>query len=136
MRRYKLDEKEFSEINITPLTDIMLVLLIIFMITSPLLISGMFQVKLPQSINSDTEVNKGVEVFLSDKGEISVDNKKLMLGELPGFLKVEFKQRNNYEVIVKADKNVLHGSFINLLDKIKEAGATKLLIATSKVETK
>ena len=70
MRRHKLDEKEFSEINITPFTDVVLVLLIIFMITSPFLISGSFKVKLPQSANSETEINKGVEIYLDEKNQI------------------------------------------------------------------
>ena len=49
MRRYKIDEKEFSEINITPFTDVVLVLLLIFMIASPFLVVGALKVKLPEA---------------------------------------------------------------------------------------
>ena len=69
MRRYRLDQKEFSEINITPFTDVVLVLLIIFMITSPFLITGSFKVKLPQSTSAETDINKGVEVYMDEKND-------------------------------------------------------------------
>jgi biopolymer transport protein ExbD len=131
-RRYQLQEKEFSEINITPFTDVILVLLIIFMITSPFLISGSFKVKLPESVNSDSEINRSAEVFLNEGNEIYVNDKQVTLTELPVYLQLEFFNKGNREVIVKADKNVRHGSFVKLLDALKQGGATKLLIATTK----
>ena len=132
-RRYTLPEKEFSEINITPFTDVILVLLIIFMITSPFLISGAFNIKLPKAVSADTQVNQGVEVYLSEKNEIIINNVIVPPAALAQTLKVDFLTRNNTEVVVKADKNVLHGNFVKLLDLIKTAGATKILIATTKV---
>ncbi len=133
-RRYQLQEKEFSEINITPFTDVILVLLIIFMITSPFLISGSFKVKLPESVNSESEINRSAEVFLNEANEIYVNDKKVTIEELPVYLQLEFFNKGNREVIVKADKNVRHGSFVKLLDALKQGGATKLLIATTKIE--
>jgi biopolymer transport protein ExbD len=135
MRRHKLDEKEFSEINITPFTDVVLVLLIIFMITSPFLISGSFKVKLPQSANSETEINKGVEIYLDEKNQIYINNKTVAFQEVPWYLQNEFNRTGLREVIIKADKNVKHGSFVQLLDQLKKAGATKLLIATTRIES-
>jgi biopolymer transport protein ExbD len=135
MRRHQLSEKEFSEINITPFTDVVLVLLIIFMITSPFLITGSFKVKLPQSTNSDTEITKGAEIYLNDRNEISINGKIVSYAELYSTLQNEFNRTGTKEVIVKADKNVRHGSFIQLLDALKSAGAVKLLIATTRVET-
>lgn len=135
MRRLKLEEKEFSEINITPFTDVVLVLLIIFMITSPFLITGSYKVKLPQSSNSETEMNNGVEVFLNDKNEITINNKLISYKELTRFIQNEFVNKGTRDVIIKADKNVRHGSFVQLLDVLKKAGAVKLLIATTRIET-
>lgn len=134
MRRYQLNEKEFSEINITPFTDVCLVLLIIFMITSPFLVVGSFKVKLPQSVNSDANVNNGTEVFMNEKTEISINGKLISYAELSSYLQSEFSKKGSTDVIVKADKNVRHGSFIQLLDALKKAGATKLLIATTRTE--
>lgn len=132
-RRFKLEEKEFSEINITPFTDVILVLLIIFMITSPFLMSGSFKVKLPESTTAESEISQAAEVYLNDANEIFVNNQKITLEELPVFMGVEFSRKGNKDVIVKADKNVKHGTFIQMLDALKKSGAAKLLIAASKI---
>lgn len=135
MRRYKIDEKEFSEINITPFTDVVLVLLIIFMITSPFLITGSYKVKLPQSTNSETDMTKGIEVYLTEKNEVIINNKIIQLQDVQWNVKNEFESLGTKDVIIKADKNVKHGSFIQLLDELKKAGAIKLLISTTRIET-
>ena len=132
-RRYSLPEKEFSDINITPFTDVILVLLIIFMITSPFLISGAFNIKLPKAVSAETQLNQGVEIYLSDKNEIIINSVVVSPAELATTLKVDFLTKNSTEVIVKADKNVLHGNFVKLLDLVKIAGASKILIATTKI---
>jgi biopolymer transport protein TolR len=132
MRRYKLDDKEFSEINITPLTDVILVVLIIFMITSPLLITGTLKVKLPQASSSETTMNSDIQIFLNDKDQIFLDDKIVDITELPAELQADFIQKNNKEVIIKADKDAIYGNVVQLLDAIKNAGATKLLMATLK----
>ncbi len=132
MRRYKLDDKEFSEINITPLTDVILVVLIIFMITSPLLITGALKVKLPKASSSETTINNDIQVYLNDKDQIYLDDKLVDITELPADLQADFIQKNNREVIIKADKNAVYGNVVALLDAIKTAGATKLLMATLK----
>ena len=136
MRRYKIDEKEFSEINITPFTDVVLVLLIIFMITSPFLITGSYKVKLPQSTNSETDMSKGVEVYLTENNEVVINSKVIQLQDVQWNVKNEFESLGTKDVIIKADKNVRHGSFIQLLDELKKAGAIKLLISTTRIEIK
>ncbi len=132
MRRFKLDDKEFSEINITPLTDVILVVLIIFMITSPLLITGALKVKLPQASSSETTMNTDIQVYLNDKDQIFLNDKIVDITELPTELQADFIQKNNKEVIIKADKDAVYGNVVQLLDAIKNAGATKLLMATLK----
>ncbi len=132
MRRYKPDEKEFSEINITPLTDVILVVLIIFMITSPFLITGALKVKLPQASSAKTTIRNDVEIYLTDKNQIYLDNKIVNISELPSELRADFVSKNNRDVIVKADKDAVYGSVVQLLDALKNAGATKLLMATIK----
>lgn len=132
MRRYKIDEKEFSEINITPFTDVILVVLIIFMITSPFLITGALKVKLPQSSSAETTVNNSIEVYLNAQNQIFLNNKQVDITQLPSDLQTDFIQKNNRDVIVKADKDAIYGNVVQLLDALKNAGATKLLMATMK----
>jgi biopolymer transport protein ExbD len=132
MRRFKIDEKEFSEINITPLTDVVLVLMLIFMIASPFLIVGAFKVKLPNASTSESVNNKNIEVFLDSSNKIYLDNRNVTMSEL--LLQIQLKLQTNPDqsVIIKADKGVFHGNFISLLDELKKAGVTKFLIGTSK----
>jgi len=132
MRRYKIDEKEFSEINITPFTDVILVVLIIFMITSPFLITGALTVKLPQSSSSETTLNSSIEVYLNAQNQIFLNNKMMDISQLPASLQAEFIQKGSRDVIVKADKEAVYGNVVQLLDALKNAGASKLLMATLK----
>ena len=130
MRRYKLDEKEFSEINITPFTDVILVVLIIFMITSPFLITGALTVKLPQSSTAQTTINNNIQVYLNKQNQIFLNNQQVNISQLPTELQSEFIQKGNRDVIVNADKDAVYGNVVQLLDAIKNAGASKLLMAT------
>jgi biopolymer transport protein TolR len=132
MRRFEIDSKEFSEINITPFTDVVLVLLIIFMIASPILVTGALKIKLPVAESSETVVKKNIEVFINDKNEIYVNNKIVPVNQLETILKTEYSIKNNSEVIINGDNNITHGSFIHILDIVKRSGATKLLIGTIK----
>lgn len=132
MRRYKLEAKEFSEINITPFTDVVLVLLIIFMIASPFLVTGAMKVKLPQATTSENVVKKNVEVFVTGKNEIIVDEATIPENQLEDVLKVKYSIKGNNEVVVNADNTVTHGTFIRILDIVKRSGASKLLIGTIK----
>lgn len=132
MRRYKLEAKEFSEINITPFTDVVLVLLIIFMIASPFLVTGALKVKLPQATTSENVVKKNVEVFVTAKNEIIVDEATIPENQLEDVLKVQYSVKRNNEVVVNADNLVTHETFIRILDIVKRSGASKLLIGTIK----
>ncbi len=134
MRRFKIDEKEFSEINITPFTDVVLVLMLIFMFASPFLVVGAFKVKLPKATTAEAVNGKNIEVFLDSSNKLYLDNKNVAMPEL--LLQIQLKLKNNPEmpVIIKADKGVFHGNFIGLLDELKKAGVTKFMIGTSKKE--
>ena len=132
MRRFEIDSKEFSEINITPFTYVVLVLLIIFMIASPILVTGALKIKLPVAESSETIVKKNIEVFINDKNEIYVNDKVVPENQLETILKTEYSIKNNSEVIINGDSKITHGSFIHILDIVKRSGATKLLIGTIK----
>jgi len=133
MRRYRPDEKEFSEINIVPFTDVVLVLLLIFMIASPFLVVGALKVKLPEASTAESiNDNNNVEVFLDSANKIYMNNKYLTLQEL--MIQVQMKLQTNpaQGVVIKADKEVFHGNFIKLLDELKKVGVTKFLIGAAK----
>jgi biopolymer transport protein ExbD len=126
------DEKEFNEINITPLTDVVLVLLLIFMITSPILMTGMLKIKLPESAHAETQPqeNQNIVVSLTDKNELAVNGQAIKREELGALLHKELAAAPNAIVILDADKHALHGNVVDILDILKRAGAQKLAIGT------
>lgn len=133
MRRYKIDEKEFSEINITPFTDVVLVLLLIFMIASPFLVVGALKVKLPEASTAESiNDNKNVEIYLDSANKIYMNGKYHTMQELMIQIQMKLQTNPTQGVVIKADKEVFHGNFIKLLDELKKIGVTKFLIGATK----
>lgn len=122
-------DKIISEINITPLTDVMLVLLVIFMVTTPLLVMQSFKIKLPKAVSAETEAGKGITLSIATGGAVYLNNKGVKMEGLFDSIKSELKTVSDKTVIIKADKDVPHGTVIKVLDTAKRAGAEKLSIA-------
>jgi biopolymer transport protein ExbD len=132
MRRYRIEDKEFSEINITPFTDVVLVLLLIFMIASPFLVTGALKIKLPEASTSETLNERDIEIFMDSANKVYMDSKELSMSDLLMQVQIKLKVNPSQSVVIKADKEVFHGNFIYLLDELKKIGITKFLIGTSK----
>lgn len=119
-----------STINVTPLVDVMLVLLIIFMVTSPMMTQGI-DVNLPETKTALAKSSEDpVSLTVDKSGQIYVDDKKLEKSNLKVFLENLFKYRKNKEVIVRADRSVPYGSVIELLDMLRDIGITKIGMVT------
>jgi len=123
-----------AEINITPLTDIFLVLLIIFMITSSAMIESGGKVNLPKAVATQSE-SRGTTVTLSPKREIYVNQKKVSEEGLEAALKDVLNANANKIVILRGDKDVLLGDTVKVMSIIKRAGASEIAIA-AEVERK
>ena len=117
-----------AEINITPLTDIFLVLLIIFMITSSAMIESGGKVNLPKAVATQSE-SRGTTVTLTPKHEIYVNQKKVSEENLDAALKEALNQNQNKTVILRGDKDVLLGDTVKVMSIIKRAGASEIAIA-------
>ena len=117
-----------AEINITPLTDIFLVLLIIFMITSSAMIESGGKVNLPKAVATQSE-SRGTTVTLSPKHEIYVNQKKVTEEGLEAALKDALNANANKIVILRGDKDVLLGDTVKVMSIIKRAGASEIAIA-------
>ena len=123
-----------AEINITPLVDVVLVLLLIFMISAPVLQSGL-EVAIPKTrtVNALSEerlvvtINKDQNVFLQDK--------PVNVNELPARLKTSIGSDATRRVIyVRADEQVPFGAFASVMDAVKQAGITNISIVTRPVD--
>ena len=117
-----------AEINITPLTDIFLVLLIIFMITSSAMIESGGKVNLPKAVATQSE-SRGTTVTLTPKREIFVNQKKVSEENLEAALKDALNANANKIVILRGDKDVLLGDTVKVMTIIKRAGASEIAIA-------
>ena len=124
-----------SEINITPLTDIFLVLLIIFMITSSAMIESGGKVNLPKAVATQSE-SRGTTVTLTPKHEIYVNQKKVSEESFEAALKDALGANPNKIVILRGDKEVLLGDTVEVMSMIKRAGASEIAIAAEVERTK
>lgn len=121
----------FWEINITPLTDIFLVLLIIFMVTASVMIESATHVELPQAQNTSPE-NKGVIVTYTANHELFVNSKDVPERELEPELTEALKRVDAKIVIFQGDRTVLLGDMVKILDVAKAAGADQIAIAAKR----
>ena len=124
-----------AEINITPLTDIFLVLLIIFMITSSAMIESGGKVNLPKAVATKTE-SRGTTVTLTPKHEIYVNQKKVNEESLEPALKEALNTSADKTVILRGDRDVLFGDTVKVMSIIKRAGASEIAIAAEAERTK
>lgn len=118
----------FAEINITPLTDIFLVLLIIFMITSSAIVESGGRVNLPSAVATRTEP-RGTTVTITPSQEIFVNHKKVTEAELEETLKEALSKSPDRIVILRGDREVLLGEAVRVLSIVKRAGASEIAIA-------
>jgi biopolymer transport protein ExbD len=124
-----------AEINITPLTDIFLVLLIIFMITSSAMIESGGKINLPKAVATKSE-SRGTTVTLTPKHEIYVNQKKVNEENLEPALKDALNTSVDKTVILRGDRDVLFGDTVKVMSIIKRAGASEIAIAAEAERTK
>lgn len=122
-----------AEINITPLTDIFLVLLVIFMVTTTVIQDESKNIDLPVATESD-ETPEGVTVAVDDTGEILVNDRRVTNEELPAALKAALDVAKQKIVILRGDKGVLLGQAVDILDTAQRLGAKGIALATKQPE--
>ena len=121
----------FADINITPLTDIFLVLLIIFMVTTSVTIESAAHVDLPMAENTSPE-NKGVIVTYTSQHELFVNSKDVPERELVGSLREALAKVDPKMVVFQGDRKVLLGDMVRILNTAKAAGAVTIAIAAKR----
>ena len=122
-------KKYLAEINIIPLVDVVLVLLIIFMVTAPLLYRGI-DLKLPKSEINSIKAEEGKTISVSKEKQVYLDSKPVGLKELERSL-MSMKGRNpNLNFFFRADRDVPYGLVVQVLDIIKKAGIDRLGMVT------
>ncbi|MBW4055009.1 MAG: protein TolR [Proteobacteria bacterium] len=119
-----------AEINVTPLVDVMLVLLVIFMVTAPMMQQGV-QVNLPKAnTKAMNPAEESVVVSVDKNGKVFIDKDEVPAGDLRGRLSTMFASRTKKEVFLKADSTVPYGEVVRTMADIKGAGIERLGMVT------
>lgn len=119
-----------SEINVTPLVDVMLVLLIMFMVTTPLMQQGI-QVDLPKTSSTGLELNEEpLLIVIEANQKISIAKNPIALNHLGEKLKAIFKTRKNKQVFIQADRRVDYGVVAEAMAETKAAGISNIGLVT------
>lgn len=119
-----------SEINVTPFVDVMLVLLIMFMVTAPLMQQGI-EVDLPKTSATGVEMNdEPLVLVISDKKQVYIAKNKLPMHELRGRLQAIVKNRKNKQVYIQADRRVDYGVVAEVMAEVRAAGIFSIGLIT------
>jgi len=120
---------KMHDINVTNLVDVVLVILIVFMISAPLMQSGI-EVDLPKTKSADTETSDGVIVTIDEKGIAYIDDRIVKLDDFENKIKEAYDLASNKKVFLRADAKVTHGVVVDVMGRIKAAGITEVGLVT------
>ncbi|HEX2842429.1 protein TolR [Hyphomicrobium sp.] len=119
-----------SEINVTPMVDVMLVLLIIFMVAAPLLTVGV-PIELPQSQGKQLESNKEpLTISVSANGDVFIGETKVSIDEVAEKLKAIAKNGVDEQIFVRGDKGITYGTVMRVMGRISAGGFKKVSLVT------
>jgi biopolymer transport protein TolR len=129
------DSKEIlAEINVTPLVDICLVLVIIFMVTTALFLEPPFKVVLPPAHSSDTRGDGNIFVTIAADGSLAVNERRTDLGAFADIITYQILLSKSKRVVIRADQNTLSDKVLAVLAMIKDSGAHQISFGTDEVE--
>jgi biopolymer transport protein ExbD len=127
------DSDSINDINITPFVDVVLVLLVIFMVTAPMMVKETMNIKLPKGKNTERSKSKTLGISISRSGQVLVNGEQID-STLLYDLAVREKQANpDVQVLISADKESQHGAVIEVLDQVKSAGIKNFAFQIEKI---
>lgn len=121
-----------ADINIVPFVDIILVVLIIFMITTPFIVKPSININLPKAASGQDTAPSPLTISITADGKALLNGKNATDEELATFAKSAIESKPETQAIISADKDVSHGRVITVIDLIKTAGITKFAITIDK----
>jgi biopolymer transport protein TolR len=118
------------EINVTPFVDVMLVLLIIFMVTAPLLTVGV-PIELPEAKGQQLQANKEpVTISVDRSGKVFIQESEIKLDEIAPKLKAIAKNGYDEQIFIRGDKGIDYGTVMRVMGRVKAGGFTKVSLVT------
>jgi len=128
------NDEMITEINVTPLVDITLVLLIIFMVTATYIVTPSIKVELPKASNSEESNPSTIAIVITKDDKIFLNGEAVTYEILVQKIKNALEVNPDVQAIISADKFVYHGRVVNIIDTVKGAGITKFAISIEKDE--
>lgn len=116
------EEDIVAEINVTPLVDVMLVLLIIFMVTSTYIAKAAIEVELPKAASGGQTVESTLNIIITQDGQLLMNGKNTTPQEMAAWIQNEIKVNKNLQAVISADRKVAYGQVVSILDLIKLNG--------------
>lgn len=116
------DEDIVAEINVTPLVDVILVLLIIFMVTSTYIAKAAIEVELPKAASGGQTVESTLNIIITEDGQLLMNGKNATSQEIAAWIQNEIKVNKNLQAVISADRKVAYGQVVSIIDIIKLNG--------------
>lgn len=125
-----------TDINVTPMVDVMLVLLVIFMIAAPSLYQGSIKIDLPAAKAGEKTEKVTLNFSLHKDGRILLDKKEIPKAEVAGYIKKALQIDPKTDALVAADRSLTHGAVMEFVDELKQNGVQKFAVAVEGPEKK
>ncbi len=126
------NSETISEINVVPLVDIILVVLIIFMVTAPALIKPSVAIDLPEASSGDETTPSLLNVAITADGTVMINNQEVNQEEAKNLARIEVERNPAVEAVIVADRELDYGVVVRVLDWIKSTGVNRFAVTTDK----
>ena len=128
----KNEDGTISDINITPMVDVMLVLLVIFMVTANFLKKESININLPQVATADPNIKESKQIAVTKDGKFYLEGNQVTEEALINEMTREAKYRPNMRVTLSADENLSYGSVSKLMGLLRKCGVTRIALSVKK----
>lgn len=129
MKRFKREYRPMADINVTNLVDVVLVLLIVFMISAPMMQAGV-EIDLPKASESPRDVSAGIVISIDKKQQIYIDQYQVSMEQFESRLKTIREVKKFRPIFIRADRSVPYGTVIELMARIKKLGIENVGLVT------
>ena len=129
MARNRIREEEDASIDITPMLDIVFIMLIFFIVTTSFVKEAGIQVNKPEANQATKEPSANIFIAIRDNGEVWMDKRQVDVERVGANLERMLAEQPTDLVVIQADKESQHGRVVEVMDQVKEAGIDKISIA-------
>lgn len=126
------NDEAIADINVVPLVDIILVVLIIFMVTAPMIMKPSINVNLPKAASGDETIPSSLSISIAAGGALTLNGQAAQEANIQTKAQEEAGRNPDIQAVISADKDVPHGTVVRIIDIVKTAGVKKFAISIEK----